>query len=107
MAPNEKPTGSIAMTIVCRPGERSAPAQWRSGSCAVRRFAISPGSSARNHVVPTTTAAADSTNAAAADTSHVSAAVVSGPTMKIASVITASSANALGMRLRSCARSVA
>ena len=51
IAPNEKPTGSIAMTIVCSPGDRRAPAQWRSGERTTRRSAISPGSSATNHVV--------------------------------------------------------
>src|SRR5213078_1164816 len=57
--------------------------------------------------VPITTVTADSTSAAAADASHVSAAVASGPKMKIASVTTASSANALGISRRWSASSVA
>ena len=90
-APKANPTGSMAATSVRIPGAASAPKPPPDAACS---SGFSPGSAATIDIVPTSTATADTTSAAAGPNTTTIAAVSSGPTVKMVSVRTESSANA-------------
>src|SRR3954451_5789383 len=78
IAPNEKPSGRVARTSVCRPGERSAPSHpWPPAAPDAGQ--ARDGGEAVNASVPTITRTAAIPIAAAGDRSAVATAVSSGP----------------------------
>ena len=89
--PIPTPAGSDVRTSVRTPGDASAPssrplARLRSGRIA------RDGGSAVNVTVPTTTLTAETTSAAGGESTVATTAVSSGPSTKISSIITESSA---------------